>query len=88
MSDIVERLRNPALVAQAANGISGTAVAVLDDGQTRADMAEAADVIERLRAELTGLRAVAGAVSPGPSLADIKHDPSWQHDTGNGASSA
>ena len=62
MSDLVERLKHPALEF-APNRSADRAV--LHEGMAFAVMMEAANEIERLRSLL-------GAVSPGQSVADIK----------------
>mgnify|MGYP001581937522 CR=1 FL=1 len=77
-SDIVDRLRNPAMVAVFSGaGAGGVSSAALYEKQVRADMAEAADEIERLRAmiikERADLKQLTGAASlEGPSFAQIK----------------
>ncbi len=63
--DLVTRLREPFTIIRNVPGTHGMAEAVMDEYNARSTMNEAADEIERLRA-------LCGAVSVGPSLADIR----------------
>jgi hypothetical protein len=77
MTDIVDRLRNPMMIVvpfvPLSNTHSGMATATLNVDQAKADMAEAADEIERLRAKIEAISQVAGKASiDGITFAQIK----------------
>jgi len=62
--DIVERLRNPLMVAETTSlGAGGMGRAVMVEDVARKDMIEAADLIEHLRAMIDQFRLRAGPVS-------------------------